>query len=373
MIEIKLYDKKLSPYFDAIIAVLVLMFITVLFVPKSLWSEEEALKIECRIRMGNLYELEIEFYRLVNRFPKSPEEALMIVNMALDSAGADTNFYGAETLRVDTMIYAIDTQGDLVARVDTLMNRPLNEELLSCPFVHERYVIDIENNRTIYIACPIRQELNPFKITMIESDDSLRSLYAEIILEDNYELRTFASIQEVLPSQREWKPELVVIDDRTINDETFGIVEQLFDYDEDVIVILMMQMKPAHVEATADSADSTEMADSLLAAESTGTSDSSVMAMDSSGASDEHDMADMMESEEITEIAERRLPIVSGTVPYSFTLGDLKDKIDESILISPRRWLREDYYKRRYLVFTMVDSIHGFIDDGDRSWLGSNQ
>ena len=370
MIEIKLYDKKLSPYFDAIIAVLAVMFITVLFVPKSLWSEEEALKEECRIRMENLYELEIEFYRLVNRFPKSPEEALLIVNMALDSARVDTGFYGAETLRVDTMIYAIDTQGDLIARVDTLTNRPLNEELFSCPFVHERYVVDIANNRTIYIACPIRQELNPFKITLVETDDSLRSLFAEIILEKNYELKTFASIHEVLPLQKEWKPELIVIDDRTINDETFELVDQLFDYDEDVIVILMMQMEPEYTEVEADMADTTAVDSSSYAADSSAMTDSSAMAVDSAAMKDSSDMAESVVGKE--EIL-RRLPIVSGTVPYSFTLGDLKDKVDESVLISPRRWLREDYYKRRYLVFTMVDSIHGFIDDGERSWLGSNQ
>ncbi|TFB12898.1 hypothetical protein E3V33_03900 [Candidatus Marinimicrobia bacterium MT.SAG.4] len=368
MINLKLYDKKLSPYFDAVIAVLAVLFIAVLFVPQSLWSEEDALREECRIRMENLYELEIEFYRLVNRFPESPEEALKIVQMALDSVNADTSFYGAETLRVDTMIYAIDTQGDLAARVDTLMNRPISEELFSCPFVHERYTVDIANNRTIYIACPIRQELNPFKITLVESDDSLRSLFAEVIKEKNYEMRLLASIHEVLPLQKEWRPELIIIDDRTINDETLGIVDQLFDYDEDVLVILMMQMEPAHTESMSDSADSTEMIDSLLVADSTAISDSSAMAMDSVGAADD---TNMIEIEEIAEVAEkvvRRLPIVSGTVPYSFTLGDLKDKIDESVLISPRRWLREDYYKRRYLVFTMVDSIHGFIDDGDRSW-----
>ncbi|MCH7818330.1 MAG: hypothetical protein IIB40_02105 [Candidatus Marinimicrobia bacterium] len=372
MIKIKLYDKRLSPYFDAIIAVLALMFIAVLFVPKSLWSEEAALKEECRVRMDNLYELEIEFYRLVNRFPESPEEAMKIVQMAIDSAKADTNFFGAETLRVDTMIYAIDTQGDLVARIDTLMSRPINEDLFSCPFAQERYIVDIANNRTIYIACPIRQELNPFKITMVETDDSLRSLFAKIIVEDNYELKTLAKIHDVLPLQKEWKPELIVIDDRTINDETFGIVEQLFDNDEDVIVLLMMQMEPAHTEVMADSADSTEVDSSLLAADSSAVSDSAAMAADSDGAPDSVD-GDMVESAEVEEKVVRRLPIVSGTVPYSFTLGDLKDKIDELILVSPRRWLREDYYKRRYLVFTMVDSIHGFIDDGDRSWLGSDQ
>jgi len=126
LINLKLYDKKLSPYFDAAIAVLAVLFIAVLFVPQSLWSEEDALREECRIRMENLYELEIEFYRLVNRFPESPEEALKIVQMALDSVNADTSFYGAETLRVDTMIYAIDTQGDLAARVDTLMSLTCN-------------------------------------------------------------------------------------------------------------------------------------------------------------------------------------------------------------------------------------------------------
>ena len=366
MIKLKLYNKKLSPYFDAIIAVLVLMFIAVLFVPRSLWSEEDALRDECRVRMENLYELEIEFYRLVNRFPESPEEALMIVNMVLDSARADTNFYGAETLRVDTMIYAIDTQGDLVARVDTLMSRPINEELFSCPFVNERYIVDIENQRTIYIACPIRQELNPFKITMVETDDSLRSLFAEIILEKNYELKTFASIHNVLPLQKEWKPELIVIDDRTINDETFGIVDQLFDNDEDVLVLLMMQMEPAYTETVPDSVDIIETGGSSLAADVSSLSDSSAMAMDSAGGSDG---SDLTESNKEKEKVVRNLPIVSATVPYSFTLGDLKDKVDELVHISPRRWLREDYYKRKYLVFTMVDSIHGFIEDGDRSWV----
>jgi len=317
---LKLYEKKWSFYFDIIIGIMTVLFLGVLFIPKYLWSEEDRLREECRTRLENIYELEIEFFRLTNRFPNSPDEALMVINAALDFARADSGFFGAETLMIDTSVYAINTQGDMVARIDTLLTLPESSEEFYCPLAHERYAITIENNRTIHLACPIKKELNPFKITMVEADDSLRELYTEVVDEDNYEIRTLDAMSKVPSHQAEWMPELFVIDDRLINDGNIKIVDDLYKNDEDAMVILMMLHEP-----------------------------------DTSG-------------EDI-----RKLPEVNGTIPYTFSLGDLKDKIDETILESPRRWLREDFYERRYIFFTMVDSIHGFIEDGDRSWLYGDQ
>ena len=115
-------------------------------------------------------------------------------------------------------------------------------------------------------------------------------------------------------------PELFIIDDRLINDGNLEIVNDIYDEDEDALVLLLMNQEP-------DSLDPDK----------------------------------------------RKFPTSNGTIPYTFSLGDLKDKIDYTILTSPRRWLREDYYERRFLFFSMVDSIHGFIEDGDRSWLYGEQ
>lgn len=299
---------------------MVVLFLAVLFIPKYLWSEEDRLREECRTRLENIYELEIEFFRLTNRFPTSPEEALMLVNAVLDSARADTGFFGAETLMIDTSVYVIDTQGDIVARVDTLLTLPESVDEFNCPLAQERYTINIEGNRTIYLACPIKKELEIFKITMVEADDSLRSLYAEVIAEDNYEIHTLDALSKIPSHQAELMPELFVIDDRLINDGNLEIVNDIYENDEDALVLLMMIQEP-------DTSDE----------------------------------------------AKRKFPTTNGTIPYSFSLGDLKDNIDGTILTSPRRWLREDYYERHFLFFSMVDSIHGFIEDGDRSWLYGDQ
>ena len=323
--QIALYDvikplnKKISYYLDAIIGVLALCLLLVIFVPQSIWSDEVELKEECQVRMENLYELEIEFYRLVGRFPNSPQEAMTIVLAVMESAKMDTGFFGAETLMIDTSVYFIDTQGDMVARVDTLMSMPISDLLFSCPLAHERYRVDIENNRTIYIACPIKQELNPFKIVMVEPDDSLRNLYSEVIDENKYEIRSVATLDEASAIQEKWMPELVIIDDRVITASNIEMVDKMYENDEDALVLLMMLEEP-----------------------------------------------------DTTGKIQKQLPIVNGTVPYSFTLGDLKDKVDEVVLETPRRWLREDYEKSRYLFFTMIDSIHGYIEDGDRSWVAGD-
>ena len=317
---LKLYEKKLSKQFDIIIGVMVVLFLAVLFIPKYLWSEEDRLREECRTRLENIYELEIEFFRLTNRFPDSPEEALMLINAVSEIARADSGFFGAETLLIDTSVYAINTQGDFIARIDTLLTLPESPDEFSCPLAHERYVINITGNRTIYLACPIKKELEKFKITMVEGDDSLRSLYAEIIEEDNYEIHTLEAMGKIPSHQAEFMPELFVIDDRLINDGNLEIVNDIYDEDDDALVLLMMIQEP-----------------------------------DSSA------------------IDKRKFPKSNGTIPYSFSLGDLKDKIDFTVIGSPRRWLREDYYERRFLFFSMVDSIHGFIEDGDRSWLFGDQ
>ena len=317
---LKLYEKKLSKPFDIIIGIMVVLFLAVLFIPKYLWSVEDRLREECRVRLENIYELEIEFFRLTNRFPDSPEEALILINAALDSARADSGFFGAETLMIDTSVYAINTHGDMTARIDTLLTLPESTDEFLCPLAHERYTIKIEGNRTIYLACPIKKELEKFKITMVEADDSLRTLYAEIIEDDNYEIHTLDAMSKIPSHQAEFMPELFIIDDRLINDGNLELVNDIYDEDEDALVLLMMIQEP----------------DSL-------------------------------------DLTERKFPTSNGTIPYTFSLGDLKDKINDTVLNSPRRWLREDYYERRFLFFSMVDSIHGFIEDGDRSWLYGDQ
>ncbi|MBC8376254.1 MAG: hypothetical protein H8E26_09415 [FCB group bacterium] len=86
-----------------IIIVLIALFISVIYLPKTIWDYEAELRDEARFRMNAVSLAEKLHYQLVKEYTTDPEQLLLVVNSVKDSllaAAMDTNYsyYGSQSI-----------------------------------------------------------------------------------------------------------------------------------------------------------------------------------------------------------------------------------------------------------------------------------
>jgi len=88
---------------SAIIIVLVLLFVSVIYLPKTIWDYEAELRDDARFRMNAVSLAEKLHYQLAKEYTTDTEQLLLVVNSVKDSliaASADSNysFWGAQKI-----------------------------------------------------------------------------------------------------------------------------------------------------------------------------------------------------------------------------------------------------------------------------------
>lgn len=115
------------------ILVAVVIFILVIYVPRAIWNEEDAMRDESRFRMENDYDVFTYFERLTDQKTANGLWALKVVNAARDSLTADSTFLGQQTIHfsdesIDVDVFegydvVYDTSfGFLMTRKDTIVD-----------------------------------------------------------------------------------------------------------------------------------------------------------------------------------------------------------------------------------------------------------
>lgn len=115
------------------ILVSVISFLGVLYLPRLIWDDEEAVEAESRFYMENVYDVLSYYERLTGERTADGQWALMVVNAARDSLTADSTFLSKQKIHLDggtadvdmfanyTTVY--DTSfGFLKTRKDTLLD-----------------------------------------------------------------------------------------------------------------------------------------------------------------------------------------------------------------------------------------------------------
>ena len=115
------------------ILIALVVFISVIYIPRSIWQEEEIIRDQSRFRMENVYDV-LSFYQLLTSQPTDDVLwALKVVNTSRDSIMADSTFIGPQMInlpggKVTVDLYegypvAFDTAfGFFQTRKDTLID-----------------------------------------------------------------------------------------------------------------------------------------------------------------------------------------------------------------------------------------------------------
>lgn len=86
-----------------VIVLLILLFVSVIYVPKTIWDYEDELREEARFRMETVGKAEKLHYQLTRSYTSDPEQLLLVVNGVRDSllaADLDSNYnyYGNQSI-----------------------------------------------------------------------------------------------------------------------------------------------------------------------------------------------------------------------------------------------------------------------------------
>ena len=103
------------------IAIILAMFllILVIYVPVSIWEEENYYEKESRYRMKNLYDVETFYSRLMGEYNTDFLEALSVVNATRDSTIADSLFVGEQIIKINDKEYLINVDDSYKFEYDT--------------------------------------------------------------------------------------------------------------------------------------------------------------------------------------------------------------------------------------------------------------
>ena len=138
------YDKKISILDWFIIGSLIVMFLMV-YIPQSIWSEENYYKKERRSRMKIISQAEEFYYELTGTYTLDFEELFLLVESAMDSLLADSLFYGEQKIKLENKTYDVNLDKDFYVRVDTTFSEG---EKINKTVVDTTYFIGVKNEET---------------------------------------------------------------------------------------------------------------------------------------------------------------------------------------------------------------------------------
>jgi hypothetical protein len=137
---------------DWLIVIAIAILIVVIYVPRSIWAEEDAYRKESRRRMQILQDAQ-EFYRTMGvSYATEGELLIRLVSQAHDSLIADTTFIGNQVVHIDGTPYQINIPEGLWIQMDTTFSvgRELRIEKLDTTYTITLWNMERAAYDTIY-------------------------------------------------------------------------------------------------------------------------------------------------------------------------------------------------------------------------------
>ena len=123
-----------------------LIMLVVIYIPLSIWEEEENYKDESRRRMEIIVNAQ-EFYReLTGSYTNDGEELLELVESAIDSTIADTLFFGKQTISLKKKNIDVEISKGFLSRADTTFSIGVNRKKTIIDTIYTVEMLNAETN-----------------------------------------------------------------------------------------------------------------------------------------------------------------------------------------------------------------------------------
>ena len=150
------YDKQIG-ILDWLIFFSVFILILMVYIPLSVWEEENNYKKIRRERMKNIASAEEFYYELTGEYTTNVSDLFSLVEAAMDSLIADSTFIGKQTINLNNKLFQVKMDESFHMRVDTTYSIPeeIRYETLDTLY---RIGLRNENNRSLIDTLWINSE-----------------------------------------------------------------------------------------------------------------------------------------------------------------------------------------------------------------------
>ena len=224
-------DKKIG-FLDWGIVIAFIIMMIVIYIPLSIWEEEEAYKNESRKRMEIIVNAQ-EFYKeLTGKYTKNGKELFRLVESIIDSTIADTLYFGKQSINIENKVIDVDISKGFLSRADTTFSIGVKRKKVVIDTIYTVEMINEETNGidTVYI--------NTGSITQVKNDTLFKKIinfnetsYNEIYTD--YLSRKYKLIDNLLECPLIEKPYEFIINDSDPDDIYFTVKSPVpIDYEE---------------------------------------------------------------------------------------------------------------------------------------------
>ena len=116
---LKMNQNKLSDLLELAMVLAFLFLIFVIYVPVSIWAEENDYEKRSRFNMQNIYDVEVFYEQLTGSYSPNFFEAMHVVNSARDSLLGDSLYVGEQSLTLFGRQYNVDIYESFGFNYDT--------------------------------------------------------------------------------------------------------------------------------------------------------------------------------------------------------------------------------------------------------------
>jgi len=113
------YKPTMVRVLNVIAGILALVLILVIYIPNSIWREENTIRDLSRKRMLILNEVEKYYTQMAGKIQEDPILAMKIVSAARDSTRADSNFFGQQTIKLPEGRFTLNVPKNFYMVFDT--------------------------------------------------------------------------------------------------------------------------------------------------------------------------------------------------------------------------------------------------------------
>ena len=119
------FEKKVGALDWGIVLSVIVLFLMI-YIPNSIWVEENKLKETSRFRMEVIANAQEFFHELTGNYTYDGEILFKLVEAAMDSLIADTLFIGEQIINLEDSVFSVNIESDFAIRVDTTFSFPVD-------------------------------------------------------------------------------------------------------------------------------------------------------------------------------------------------------------------------------------------------------
>ncbi len=332
------YEIKSKPYWglNILIVLLVGALLAVLLIPKQIWNEEQQYREQSRTRMQNLWKVESVFLRLTGDYTELGEHAINTVNLVYDTLKSGADFTGTRQITFPPKQINMNIDSTAITILATLFDSTLADTAWDA---YRQNIIDTYNILTLNDSTQSGQL----------AVRALRAAYDSIQAQENW----VGEKQIVLPYQYEVDvPDGYV----TLYDTTFVRTERRRTVVQDTSYRAEMQTDEETGELDTTWVPKRDLSDMQYRYPDLRILDTSVTQQD----------------RWIPDTISVR-PDISWLYDPLTGKGYIFKRSADGLHLRIESPIKGEYREPRYYVFSLSDTSHGYIEDGEPSWEAGQQ